>query len=213
MDLNYNLTGKLFSFIYGSKVYGTAGPYSDTDMFIVCKDDSPIFENDLYKEIEVECTDKLIDAHIISESLFIKRLDDCDVKSVECIWQDPKFFDNYEGFVSCIKEHNYSIDLTKIRKSISAVCSNSWVKCKKKLTVEKDYNPYIAKKSLWHVLRLYMYGEQIGRLGKIEDYECANIYYDDIMTMPDDWEVIKEKYQPIRNELHHKFVNVCPKEV
>jgi hypothetical protein len=111
----------------------------------------------------------------------------------EVLFSDAQQYDEFE------------IDYDKIREEFSRIASNSWVKCKKKLIIEKDYNPYIAKKSLFHSLRILMFGIQIMKLGKIVDFSEANIYYKDIMDSPNDWEYLKEKYQPIYNKLKSEF--------
>ncbi len=80
------------------------------------------------------------------------------------------------------------------------------MKCKKKLTVEKDYNPYIGKKSLWHSFRILMFGIQMLETGKIYDYSCANFLYDEIVNNPEnDWNYYKEKYQKLYNSYKSKF--------
>ena len=43
---------------------------------------------------------------------------------------------------------------------------------------------------------------QLLKYGKINDFQCANKYYDDIVNTHKTWEELKEKYQPIYNELH-----------
>ena len=108
-----------------------------------------------------------------------------------------------------------NIDKWQLRQSISALINNSWAKCHKKLSVKSDYNKYIAQKSLFHVIRIIMYGIQIGKYGKITDYQCANNYYNEIMNIKKEgdelWKFYKEKYQSIRNELLSQFREYCPK--
>src|SRR5690606_16367271 len=103
------------------------------------------------------------------------------------------------------------LNLTQLRRSISAVASNSFVKCKKKLIKGPDYNPYIAKKSLFHSLRILDFGIQIATHGKIMDFSSCNHLYRDIMSIEsDDWEIFKEKYTPLANSLKSKFKKVAP---
>ena len=141
------------------------------------------------------------DYNIYFESDWIKELNSNTVTAME-IWS---YGIDSEYIVKQQKWYDANIDPKKIRHSFSLVASNSWVKAKKKLTIEKDYNPYIAKKSLWHSLRIYLFGIQMMRYERIVDFTVANKYYNEIINSPNDWEYLKNKYQPLRNELHSQF--------
>lgn len=94
----------------------------------------------------------VFDFHYYSKKEWKDLADRNNIAFIECIFLDNKFK---------IKETyipDYKISIEKIRREFSREASNSFVKCKKKLTVEKDYNPYIAKKSLFHSLRILMFG-------------------------------------------------------
>jgi hypothetical protein len=83
---------------------------------------------------------------------------------------------------------------------------------KKKLTVEKDYSPYIAKKSLFHSLRILIEGIQIAKYQKIIDYSQANYLWEEIVNNKvNDWSYYKEKYQPLYNKLNSEFRIYAPK--
>lgn len=81
---------------------------------------------------------------------------------------------------------------------------------KKKLTVEVE-SEHIGTKSLWHSLRILMFGIQIAKHGKIIDWQEANKYSDDIKYNPS-WEYLKHQYQPIKNELASEFRVLVPLE-
>lgn len=98
------------------------------------------------------------------------------------------------------------MDLEVLRRSISAKASNSWVKAKKKIN-QGDVR--IGQKSLFHSLRIVMYGCQIAEYGQIVDYQCANKYWD-IIKKIEDWELLKEKFQPLKNQLNSKFRKLAP---
>ena len=106
----------------------------------------------------------------------------------------------------------FEINLAKLRKSFSAKASNSWVKAKKKLEVEHDY--YIGKKSLWHSLRLLIFGISIAQsVTKKEelDFAIANFLYDRIVNNPrNDWAYFKAEYQETYNKLRSDFRKVAP---
>lgn len=173
---------------FGSRVYGTANKDSDTDYIVIVEG----------KDIDEDICFTNIDFHFYSIDIWNKMCDNNDIRCIEAYFSDDIHW--LKGTKDDIK-----IDYDKIRAEFSRVASNSWVKCKKKLTIEKDYNPRIAKKSLFHSLRILIFGLQLMTREKIYNFSLANIYYDEIMTCENDWEVLKLKYQPIYNKLKSEF--------
>lgn len=102
------------------------------------------------------------------------------------------------------------MNLSKLREEISKRASNSFVKCKKKLTVETN-EERIGLKSLFHSLRMIDFGIQIAETGRIYDFTASNHYLYDIFEIGPNWDKLKEKYQPIYNQLSSKFREVAPK--
>lgn len=184
-------------YLYGSRVYKCNNDQSDFDVIAVCNVGEAVKdvrENNLditvYNIYEFE---KQISKHEISvlECLFLPE--DCIIK------QDKKF--------------DFVLSLPLLRCSISAKSSNSFVKAKKKMTVEKDLDLYVGQKSLFHCLRIIKFGTQIAKYRKIIDYTEANNYwnemmFDSIIT----WELYKKRYQPIYNSLMTEFRKLAPKE-
>ena len=80
------------------------------------------------------------------------------------------------------------------------------------MTIEKDFDLYRGQKSLFHSLRIMMFGIQIARDGRITDYHEANHLWDEIYKMGNcGWPVYVEKYKELSNKLHSDFVALCPK--
>lgn len=180
---------------HGSQIYGTAHSDSDIDLIII-----------LDKKPE-KSSEKVVwgPYDIVEYDLSEWRLkrENLDVDVVECLMEPSSIILSFPEDTGFFAE---KLDLTKIRSSFSKTASNSWVKCKKKLTVESDFDPYIAKKSLWHSLRILMFGIQIMNTGKIYNYSEANELYNEIVKNDsNDWEYYKEKYQPLYNSLKSKF--------
>lgn len=176
---------------YGSYVYGTYKEgISDKDFIIIVPDNC---------NCEGQIKYKGADYNIYKESDWIKKLENNDIECLEC-----EFLNN-EFIVKKTKDYEFKLDKDLVRKNISSVASNSYVKCKKKLIVKDSYNPRIAKKSLWHSLRLLDFGKQIMSANKIYDYSSANNLYNDIMSAPDDWEYLKTVYKPIYNKYKSEF--------
>lgn len=172
---------------YGSTVYGCVTEKSDND-FIVVVDSNEY----LYYSISNEEGDFTV----YSKPLFIQRLKEHHISVMECVFQHPD-----DPFV----EH-FKLDLEKLRREISSVSSNSFVKCKKKLAIGEDY---IGKKSMFHSIRILIFGIQIAEFGKIIDYKQANDYLPVIMNM-DNWRDIQQFFQPIYNELKSTFKKLAP---
>lgn len=176
---------------YGSFVYGTfIDGISDKDYIVVIPDNV-----NLPEQIEIDDSQ----FNIYKESIWIEKLKNNDVECLECVFLDDKYK------IKENKKYDFILNKDLVRENISRTASNSYVKCKKKLTVKDSYNPKIGKKSLWHALRLLNFGQQIMKYGKIIDYSSTNHLYKEILNAPDDWLFLKEKYQPLYNKYKTEF--------
>lgn len=179
---------------YGSMVYGTyVDGQSDQDFIVIVHDGYTSID-----KAQWECNSEQYS--IYTASTWREKLNHHDIDALEC-----HFLPNW----LIIKElMPFELDLktSLIRQSISGTASNSWVKCKKKLTVQKDFAPRVGKKSLWHALRILDFGMQLMVHKRIIDYTSCNDYYDEIVNCKiDNWEYYKEKYQPIYNAMKSQF--------
>lgn len=198
-ELKLNKDVVINVYVYGSKVYG-CHPSGDLDLIIVV--------SSKYKERYNQILSKNVDATIYREDFFKELINKHNISALECLFlpEDKILLKN--------KDFYFSLNLNSLRNSISQTASNSFVKTKKKLTVEKDYNTYIAKKSLFHSLRILMFGIQIAKFGFIKDYTEANYLWDKIVLNDlNDWTYYKTEYQPIYNNLRSKFRELAPKEL
>lgn len=188
-------------FPYGSINYGTHTEKSDLDFIYVVPDESPILYDFQYHDTKTNA-----DYTIYKETSFISHLKEHKVDALECIFGTNMLpVRDYKRF--------FELDLTKLRESISSVCSNSWVKAKKKFLIEKDYDVYKGKKSLFHSIRIYDFGCQIAEYGKIVDFEsCKDLWFEIYNDTSEDYEHYKEKYKPLYNSYHSKFVKLAPKK-
>lgn len=223
--LNVSGTDTLNIYPYGSKVYGTATEKSDDDFIIVMTDEGFANTYDLrviYGVVEakdgtaktagIRCSDGVgyvFDGTIYSKSAFEEKILAHEVSVLECLWLPPG--------TAVKNEHDFSkdfiLDLPTLRESFSSKASNSFVKAKKKFTVEKDRSPYLAKKSLFHSLRILVFGMQIASYGRIINYSAANRFWYKINRNPSErWEDYKAEWQPIYNRLSSAFRLLAPKE-
>lgn len=183
---------------YGSRVYG-CNLDGDEDLVIIMDTEEK------RHEIQYPLGDR--DMSFYTKTTFQEMLVNHDIIALECFFL-PQNVKQKE-----ITSFDFELDLEKLRHSVSHVSSNSFVKAKKKLTIEKDFSPYIGRKSLFHSLRILMFGIQIAKFGKIIDYSEANYLWDEIINnQSEEWEDYKIKYQPVYNQLKSEFKKLAPKE-
>ena len=184
----------LYIYQYGSSIYKISNINSDIDYIVITKED---FNN-------IEMDDSEGDFSFYTISQWWEMIKSQCIECFECLNLDKKFIHkNYVSF-------QIFVDKIALRKEISSTCSNSFVKCKKKF-LQNDF--YIGKKSLWHSLRIGLFGIQISKYGKIVDYTIANNYYADIVLNDcEDWEYYKQKYKPISNAIMTEFRSTMEKE-
>ena len=181
---------------YGSRVYGTASETSDWD-FVVINDNGFdfLFESDN------------VDIHYISIETYNNKLKEHDIMALETYYQ------NIYG--EPIKEYEieFELDLQILRKSVSSVCNNSFVKFKKKLTLENEDN-YIGIKSCFHAIRIAELGTKIAIKSK-KLLHTDNYLWERIKTDAKDcnydWRCLHNIYRPIFNEEMSEFRLVAPK--
>lgn len=197
-------------FIYGSLCYETNNETSDIDILCIVektKED---------KEIEtIKDKDFSIDFHYISKLEWIKEIKNCsefvyEIVSVINTRYMLKYNWNFQELILYDKQ--------LIRKSFSSKASNSFVKAKKKMTVEVEKginiekNIYIGQKSLWHSLKILTFGIELIKTGTIElNNDELKKMYQDILKIKN-WDILKEKYKPIYNNLHSQFKILTNKE-
>jgi predicted nucleotidyltransferase len=184
---------------WGSRVYGCFTSQSDYDYNVVVADDYERFIDN----IEID------DNHFnfYKEFEWLDMIKHNSIEVLECLFTNKTFI------IKETNKYNIEINLVELRKSISKVCSNAYDKCRKKLTIEKDYAPYIAKKSLWHCIRILMFGIQCAKYGKIIDYSEANKFYQDIvLNSYNDWQYYKDNWHEFCNHLRSEFRKCTEKE-
>jgi predicted nucleotidyltransferase len=180
-------------FVFGSRVYGTSGYGSDWDFIMVA--------NNSTSNQEVRSGD--FNIHIIVPDEFEKMLKDHHPGALECFYAPKEFR------LLGTQKYNFNLSIPSLRHSFSHTSSNSWVKCKKKME-QGDY--YIGVKSLFHSLRIPMFGIQIAKDGYISDFSCANKMYDILFSRNDwTWEELDENFRNLRNQILSDFRKVTVK--
>lgn len=172
---------------YGSRVYGTQREDSDWDWICV-------------QETKTESPDTSI--NIFTPHEFRMRLDSHEISALETLWVDP---------VKAEIAFDFNLDLSKLRISVSAKQSNSWVKAKKKM---QQGDNLIGVKSLWHSLRILGFGTQIASEGRITNYSQDNPIWEEIhqdYLGGFRWEDFDRKYRPLHLSKNSLFKKMCPK--
>jgi predicted nucleotidyltransferase len=177
---------------YGSRVYGTFNDCSDYDFIFIV----------VHKNYE-QFSDNRININFYTIEEHIKRLDDHEISALEC-----QFLES--GILKQNMKFRFKLDIAKLRHSLSAKSSNSWVKCKKKLTVVVDYDLSIGRKSMFHAFRIIDFGVQIAKTGKINDYASSNELHKEIFDEYD-WEGLFDKFKIRYNNLLTIFRSVTHK--
>jgi len=177
-------------YIFGSHCYCVNSEKSDYDILIIAKTPYP------EKEIVVDN----FNIHILSMDRMLEGLKQHNIGRIECI---------LSPFI--LKEEvkiPLQIKIPGLRHAISHTCSNSWVKSKKKLE-QGDY--YIGIKSLFHSLRIAMFGIQLIEHGKIVDWKCANYIWDKLQSKQWTWEELNEEFRAERNKIMTDFRQITEK--
>jgi len=191
-------------YLYGSRVYGTESKTSDWDFIIIVEDDNEKFS------VNEQCfpgNDGNSDAVIMTASNFQSKINDHQIHVLECLWLSP------DKILLEKRKFSFVLDLTLLRIATQKRSGNSWSKTGKKLIQGPDYAPYIAKKSLFHCLRILQFAVQIAKNGKIIDYSSANpIWFEIIATDTEDWEIFKQMYQKLYNSLKSELRILAPKQ-
>lgn len=179
-------------YVFGSQVYGTTTYNSDWDFIMIA--------NTPNTNQEIRSGD--FNIHVMTEEQFLKNLKDHHSSSVEAFFT-PKEFRLQEDI-----KFNWVPNIPSLRHSFSHISSNSWVKCKKKIE-QGDY--YIGVKSLFHSLRIPLFGIQIAKTGKIIDFTEANFIHDKIFSKEWTWEELDSEFRGLRNNILSSFRSVTQK--
>ena len=175
-------------YLFGSRIYGTADQNSDWDVIMVA--------NNSVESTEIRRG--LFNIHVYTPAKFQADLDWHRINNLECM-----FAPEWAKLKETIK-FSFKLNITKLRHSISHVSSNSWVKSKKKIMVANDYKSGI--KSLFHSIRVVMFGIQIASTGKIYNFECANDHWKKITSRYNwKWEELDNEFRQIHNNVLTEF--------
>lgn len=180
-------------YVFGSRVYGTDSEASDWDIVLV--------GNSSVDSLEIK--HELFNIHVYTPKKFQEDLDWHMPKNLECVMA-PEWAKLKQDI-----DFRFELQPAKLRHAISHVSSNSWVKAKKKLTVADEYA--IGVKSLFHAIRIPMFGAQIAASGSIGDFGCANHIWDRIKEKKWDWKALDAEFRAEHNRALTEFRKLASK--
>jgi predicted nucleotidyltransferase len=163
-------------FPYGSRVYGLAKDDSDYDYIVVTK--SSFLPSGAFKQNAISSSDKNIQGVLYSRSGFIDAINNYEIAALECLSLDPANI--------IILKWPFKIqkwDEKEMVKKIIQKASASW-----HIASEQSRNnqKHLAKKGVFHALRILMFGKQLKEHKKIVDFSVSNELKHEIERLPDD---------------------------
>lgn len=180
-------------FGFGSRVYETASYDSDWDWIVIA--------NTSITNQEIRSGD--FNIHVMTQDGFMNCLKEHKTSQVEA-FMAPMEFRLLEDI-----DIDWGLNIPSLRHSFSHTSSNSWVKAKKKM-MQGDY--YIGVKSLFHSLRIPLFGIQIANSGYITDFTEANWIYNKIFSIPKwKWNDLDSEFRDLRNKISSDFRIVTQK--
>lgn len=196
-----NITEDVIAIIpYGSQVYGTALSNSDSDFIIITK--GAFLKNGSFKNNAISNKDRSIQGVLYSRSGFINAIENYDISILECL---SLGIDRYlycdDFFIKLLVNKTFKYDKKEFVNKIIQKASSSFY-----LASEKNKIGYtdLAKKGVFHTLRILNFGLQYKKYGKIINFSEKNELYFQIKSIfPDDFDVrnYTKEFNNLINEL------------
>eukprot|EP01129_Flabellula_baltica_P009317 TRINITY_DN3787_c1_g1_i1.p1 TRINITY_DN3787_c1_g1~~TRINITY_DN3787_c1_g1_i1.p1 ORF type:complete len:585 (+),score=99.27 TRINITY_DN3787_c1_g1_i1:92-1756(+) len=179
-------------YLFGSRVYQTHTPHSDWDFFVVYDDMFDFPQMDVLHQstesVYYVIDTPLVNAKFVPFSHFRLMVYQHMHEAMQCVFAEERYK------VREVRPVLYEYDFDVLRRTTHAESRRRFMKAK--YTWESSQRK--AKKEIVHSIRYQMFAIQIAEMGRVEDFLCANEYYNSIMEEDADWDEIEEKYSLIR---------------
>ena len=179
---------------YGSRVYGTASETSDHDYIIVTK--GAFLKSGAFKQNAISSDDRSIQGVLYSRSGFIDALNNYEIGALECLFLDSS--------IVVLAKWPFKLqkwDEKEMASKIIQKASASWHIGSQQ---SKDGFKAIAKKGIFHALRILMFGVQLKEHKKIINFGEANELKKEFDRLPED--MFDDRiYLSLRDELMNKL--------
>ncbi len=179
---------------YGSRVYGTASETSDYDYIVVTK--GAFLNSGAFKQNAISSDDRKIQAVLYSRTGFIDALNNYEMGAIECI-----FLDSSQVLLSKWPFRIQKWDTKEMANKVIQKASASWHIASRQ---SKDGFKAIAKKGIFHSLRILMFGLQLKEYQTIYNYSEANELKSEMDSIPEDM-FDDRAYLGLRDELMQKL--------
>lgn len=179
---------------YGSRVYGCNKPDSDFDFIIVTK--ALKLPSGGFRQNAISSKNKTYQGVLFSRSGFIDAINNYEMNVLECLFLQKEFIIKEDVFFKI----NRWYDSEMIKKVITKASNSFYLAdCQ-----AKDEEREMAKKGIFHALRILMFGLQLKEHGKILNYGVANDLKSEIDAI-DAENFDTRNYMPLRDELIQKL--------
>jgi len=185
---------------YGSRIYGTAGEYSDHDFVIVAKS---TLESGAFKNNAVSNKDFTIQGTLYSRAGFTDAINNYEMPAMECMSLEPEQI--------ILKKWPFKIngwnEKEMIKKVIQKASASRHIADKQAKSGFEDR----AARGMFHALRILHFGLQLKEHQKIVNFSECNELYADMMRVDDedfeDGDFDTRDYYDLFDELSERLKN------
>ena len=172
-------------YLYGSRVYNNIHRDSDWDFKVLAST----------QQIHTEYHDGEYNVHVWTPDKFQDDLWKYRMNALECIYA-PKFARVLE---KVDYREKFELDKMRLRKTVLSESHSAWIRGKMKIL---DGDHYRGTKSLYHSLRMLIFGLQIIEYDEIIDFSESNYYWEEIDNFQSvKWNEIKNEFLPKKKVL------------
>lgn len=186
-----NITEEILNiYPYGSHVYGNSDEDSDSDFVIVTK--AGMLKSGGFKQNAISNSNRKIQGILYSRSGFIDAINNYEITALECISLSEKMV--------LKKAWNFKIKKWENKAFLKAIItkmSASWFQAD---NYAKDDYKGLAKKGIYHAIRILMFAEQIKEHHKVIDFTVGNEFKAKLKVIADD-DFDTRDYIKLRDEL------------
>lgn len=175
---------------YGSRVYGNNNEESDSDFVIVTK--AGMLKSGGFKQNAISNGNRKIQCILYSRSGFIDAINNYEITALECI--------SLPEDMVLKKTWDFKIQKWEDKAFLKAIItkmSASWFQAD---NYAKDDYKDLAKKGIYHAIRILMFAEQIKEHHKVVDFTVGNDFKAKLRAIADD-DFDTRDYIKLRDEM------------
>ena len=162
---------------YGSRVYGTNSEQSDYDYIIVTK--GSMLKSGAFKQNAISSDDRMIQGVLYSRGGFMDAINNYEIGALECLSLDP----------SQVVQSKWSFKIGRWndKELVDHIIQKASASFHIADLQAKEYEQRdLAKKGIYHALRILIFGKQLKVNKKITDFTAANYLKDEFSKIKDE---------------------------